>query len=192
MHEEFSFKPLTTGTWKPFESLFGSKGACGGCWCMTWRLTKREYDLSKGDANRQKIKQLVDNREPVGVIAFHQSHPVGWCAVAPRNNYARLEKSRALKPLDDKPVWSVSCFFIAKPYRKKGLSVKLLRAAVDYAGAHGAEIIEGYPIQPKDKSMPDVFAWTGILSSYLKAGFREEKRHSPSRPIVRIYLKATT
>lgn len=184
----FTFEPLTKRNWKQFETLFGPRGACGGCWCMTWRLAKADFEKSKGEANRKKMRSLVDAGETVGVLAINGNVPVGWCAVAPRENYVRLEKSRSLKPVDDKPVWSVSCFFIAKDYRKKGVSVSLLTAAVEYARAHGAAIIEGYPIEPKGKLMPDVFAWTGILSTYLKAGFIEEKRHSPARPIVRYYL----
>ena len=133
------------------------------------------------------MQRLVQKGEPVGVIAFDGGSPAGWCAVAPREKYVRLQKSRALKPVDDKPVWCVSCFFIGKKYRGQGLSVKLLKAAVDYAAGFGATIIEGYPVEPKNARMPDVFAWTGILSSYTKAGFVEEKRHSPSRPIVRFY-----
>ena len=155
---------------------------------MTWRLAKADFEKSKGDGNRKKMHSLVAAGETVGVLAMNGDVPVGWCAVAPREKYVRLEKSRALKPIDDKPVWSISCFFIAKDYRKKGVSVPLLKAAVAYARLHGADIIEGYPVESKGKTMPDVFAWTGILSTYLKAGFVEEKRHSPVRPIVRYYF----
>lgn len=188
MVEEIIFKPLTPDTWKPFEKLFGPRGACGGCWCMTWRLMKGEYDVSKGEGNKSKIRKLVNSGEVIGILACEGDKAVGWCAVAPREKYVRLEKSRSLKPVDEKPVWSVSCFFIDKSYRRKGLSVPLLKAAVKYAASHGAKIVEGYPIEPKDDKMPDVFAWTGILSTYLKAGFSEEKRHSPARPIVRFYF----
>ncbi len=154
---------------------------------MTWRLSKGDYDRNKGEGNKRMMRDLVVANEPVGVLAFAGETAVGWCAVAPRAKYVRLEKSRSLKPVDDKPVWSVSCFFIAKEYRRMGLSVSLLLAAVDFAARLGARIIEGYPVESKTGKMPDVFAWTGILSTYLKAGFTEEKRHSPSRPIVRYY-----
>ena len=155
---------------------------------MTWRLSKADFEKSKGEGNRKKMHSLVANGENIGVLAMNRDVPVGWCAVAPRGKYIRLQKSRALKPTDDKPVWAVSCFFIAKDYRKRGVSVALLKAALGYARSHGADIVEGYPIEPKDKTMPDVFAWTGILSTFLKAGFVEVKRHSPARPIVRYYL----
>jgi GNAT superfamily N-acetyltransferase len=186
--DKLSFLPLTARTWPDFEKLFGPKGACAGCWCMTWRLGKADYERLKGDGNKKAIQKLVKEEEPIGVIAFMNNEPAGWCAVAPREKYVRLESSRVLKPIDNKPVWCVSCFFIAKPYRRKGLSVKLLQASLDYAKKEGAKIVEAYPIEPKDDKMPDVFAWTGILSSFIAAGFKEEKRHSPSRPIVRYYL----
>lgn len=186
---QFSFRPLSKETWNDFVKLFGPKGACGGCWCMTWRLIKQEYDRQKGEGNKKSMHALVKKEEPVGVIAYYEEkEPVGWCAVAPREKYIRLKASRALKPVDDKPVWSVSCFFIAKPFRRKGLSVKLLKASLNYARAHGATIVEAYPVEPKDNNMPDVFAWTGIVSSFRKAGFREVKRNTPARPIMRYYL----
>ena len=156
---------------------------------MTWRLPKAEYDRLKGDGNKKAIQRLVKKNEPIGMLAFVGDEPAGWCAVAPRERYVRLQTSRVLKPIDDQAVWSVSCFFIAKPYRRQGLSVKLLKATLAYAKKEGAKIVEAYPLEPKDKKMPDVFAWTGILSTFLASGFEEEKRHSEARPIVRCYLK---
>lgn len=187
MVDPLSFKPLTTDTWKAFEELFGPRGACGGCWCMTWRLQKAAFDEGKGDGNRKAFQKLVKKNEPVGMLAFSGETPAGWCAVAPREKYIRLERSRALKPVDEIPVWSVSCFFVAKAFRRKGLSVKLLKATLAYAKEHGATVVEAYPIEPKD-DLPDVFAWTGIRSTFTRAGFREVMRHTPARPIMRYYL----
>lgn len=188
MKPAFQFKPLTSETWEDFEKLFGPRGACGGCWCMTWRLHKSDYEQSKGEGNKKAIRKLVTQQEPLGILAYSAGEPTGWCAVAPREKFVRLQKSRALKPLDHQPVWSVSCLFIAKPFRRMGLSVPLLKEAVRYASKYGATIVEAYPLDPKKSALPDVFAWTGILSGFLRAGFREEKRHSPSRPIVRYYI----
>lgn len=184
MPDKYSFKPLTADTWEAFEQLLGPRGACGGCWCMTWRLHKADFDKGKSGGNKKAIQKLARKNEPIGMIAFAGNEPAGWCAIAPREKYIRLEKSRALKPVDDQPVWSVSCFFIAKAHRRKGLSVTLLKAAVQFAKDQGAEIIEAYPVEPKDKKMPDVFAWTGIVTTYTKAGFVEVARHTV-RPILR-------
>lgn len=188
MADQLSFRPLTDETWQDFEQLFGPRGACGGCWCMTWRLHKAAYEKLKGDGNKKAMRKLVRKNEPVGVIAYNNGEPAGWCALAPREKYVRLENSRAMKPIDDKPVWSVSCFFIGKPFRRRGLSVKLLKAALDYAKSQGASIVEAYPVEPK-KNMPDVFAWTGIVKTFTRAGFKEVIRHLPERPVMRYYLK---
>ena len=189
MAQRISFKPLTTQTWSDFENLFGPTGACGGCWCMNWRFTRSEFEKQKGDQNKLAVRKLVKKNEIIGLLAYVGDNPAGWCAVAPREKYVRLESSRVLRPIDDQPVWSLSCFFVAKPYRRMGLSSKLLKATIAFTEKQGAGILEAYPIEAKGKLMPDVFAWTGILSTFLAAGFTEEKRHSPSRPIVRYYMQ---
>jgi len=185
----FTFQPLTAATWNDFVELFGVKGACGGCWCMTWRLKAADFEKQKGDGNRKAMQQLAKKNKPVGVLAFSDNKAVGWCAVAPRHEYTRLETSRVLKPVDDQPVWSISCFFIQKNFRHKGLSVLLLKAAVSFAISKGAKIIEGYPIDTKESKLPDVFAWTGFASAFRKSGFKEVERRSETRPIMRYSKK---
>lgn len=189
MTEKFSFEPLTTDTWKAFEKLFGPRGACAGCWCMNWRLNKKDYDNGKGDGNKKAIHNLVRQQEPLGVLAFQGDEAVGWCAIAPREKYIRLEKSRALRPVDNLPVWSISCFYIAKNFRRQGLNLKLIKAAVKLAKENGARLVEAYPIDAHEKKFPDVFAWTGLLSPFLSAGFKEVKRNTPTRPILRYQIK---
>ena len=97
-----------------------------------------------------------------------------------------MENSRILAPVDDQPVWSVTCFFVARPFRRVGVSAQLLKAAVALAAKLGAKIIEGYPVEPRKDPMPDVFAWTGMASAFRKAGFKEVARRAASRPIMRI------
>jgi GNAT superfamily N-acetyltransferase len=118
------------------------------------------------------------------LLAFDGDEPVAWCAVAPRERYSRLGRSRNLKPIDDRLVWSVVCFFIAKPYRRQGVSVAILNAAAEYVREQGGTMVEGYPYEP-GKQWPDSFAWTGTVSAFKKAGFKEVARRSPSRPIMR-------
>jgi len=183
-----SFHPLTSERWKDFEALFGERGACGGCWCMYWRLKRSEYNKLKGEGNKKAIKKIIMADEVPGILAYDNHEPIGWCAVSPRSKYSALERSRILQPVDDKPVWSVVCFFIAKSYRKKGVTIKLLDAAVKHAKKNGAKIVEGYPVEPKKGEIPDVFAYTGLSEAFLKAGFKEVLRRSETRPIMRYYL----
>ncbi|MEK7831342.1 MAG: GNAT family N-acetyltransferase [Acidobacteriota bacterium] len=180
---KLEFHPLTPDRWQDFETLFGERGACGGCWCMAWRLTSKQFDERKGAPNKKAMKAIVDAGNQPGVLAYVDGQAVGWCSVAPRETFVRLENSRVLKPIDDKPVWSISCFFIAKEHRRQGLSVKLLKAAIDFVRQQGGKIVEGYPNEPK-KNQPDVFMWTGLAASFVKAGFKEAARRG-SRPIFR-------
>ena len=177
--------PLIQKRWSDFEKLFGERGACGGCWCMLWRLTRKEFERQKGDANRQAMKAFVESGNIPGILAYSQKQPVAWCSVAPRESFPALERSRILKKIDDEPVWSISCFFIQKSYRKRGLSLHILNAAVDYVRKQGGKIVEGYPVEPKKDKTADVFAWTGLVSFFKKAGFVECARRSETRPIMR-------
>ena len=100
----WEFHPLTPDRWSDFEGLFGRHGAAGGCWCMWWRQTAREFDARKGESNRRAMKRIVTSGRTPGILAYHEGETVGWCSVAPREEFPRLERSRILKPLDDEPV----------------------------------------------------------------------------------------
>lgn len=182
---ELSFRPVTTQNWHDFEKLFGKNGACGGCWCMFMRMQRSEFQKQKGEGTKLAMKNLVDSGETPGILAYCDQEPIGWCSVAPRENFSALERSRIAKPLDHKPVWSVVCFFVHKDFRKQNVSVALLRAAIDYVKAQGGKIVEGYPVEPKKSPMPPPFVWSGLASAFLKAGFVECARRSETRPFMR-------
>ncbi len=179
------FEPLTASRFRDVERLFGERGACGGCWCMYWRLTRADFERRKGADNRRAFQALVRAGRPAGLLAYHRDLPVGWCAVAPRESYPTLERSRILKRIDGEPVWSVTCLFIARPYRRRGVSVGLLRAAAEHVARRGGRVVEGYPVEPRGALMPDVFAWTGTAAAFRAAGFKECARRSETRPIMR-------
>jgi GNAT superfamily N-acetyltransferase len=153
-------------------------------------LTRKEFKASKGAKNRAAFRKLVCSGTEPGVLAYNDNEPIGWCAVGPRESYPLLENSRTLARVDQKPVWSITCLFVARPFRRNGVSTRLLRAAAAHAQAHGARLLEGYPVEPRQSSLPDAFAWTGLASAFRKAGFREVVRRSGTRPIMRLELKA--
>lgn len=177
--------PLTPARWRDLEALFGERGACGGCWCMYWRLTRSDYERKKGAGNKKAFKKVVDSGPPPGLLAYTDGKPVAWCAIGPREAYPTLERSRVLARVDDEPAWSVTCFFVARPFRRQGVTVELLKAATAFARKNGARVVEGYPVEPRKGRMPDVFAYTGLPSAYRKAGFMEVLRRSETRPIMR-------
>ena len=152
---------------------------------MWWRLGRKEWNRNKGEGNRRAFRRIVRSGSEPGVLAYADGHPVGWCAVAPRKDFSFLERSRVLAPLDDQPVWSITCLFVAKEWRRRGLSTRLIEAAVKLARKHGAKIVEAYPNDVKS-TMPAAFIWTGVTAAFKKAGFRVAARRSRLRPIVRI------
>lgn len=151
---------------------------------MYFRLPRAQWVKQKGAANKRALRELVDSGETPGLLAYVNGQPAGWCALAPRDRYPRLDASRNYKALDSRPVWSVTCFFVAGPYRRMGITQALLEAAADHAARSGATLLEGYPSEPK-KGYPDVFYYRGLLSTFLKAGFEEVARRSAVSPMVR-------
>ena len=184
----FKYQPLTPERWQDFEQLFGERGACGGCWCMWWRLKRSDFDKQKGDGNKKAMKALVNSGKIPGIIAYQESEPIGWCSVGPRENFSALERSRILKPVDQQPVWSIVCFFVNKNFRNRGFSIRLINATKEFVQHNGGKILEAYPVEPKKGRTADVFVYTGLASAFRKAGFTEVARRSETRPIMRFYL----
>jgi GNAT superfamily N-acetyltransferase len=175
-----TFKPLTIENWDDFVELFGENGACGGCWCMAFRLKRADFLKLKGEGNQLAMRKLVE-RQFTGLMAYDSDKAVGWCSMSPREQFPRIENSRLINLVDKKPAWSIPCLFIKKQYRRMGVSVELLKAAVEYAKENHIEILEAYPVTPYQDKMPDTFAWTGLLSAYEEAGFKIAARNPKSK-----------
>jgi GNAT superfamily N-acetyltransferase len=184
----FVVRPLTPARWGDFEALFGPRGACAGCWCQWIRRSRAEHRDKSAAQNKREMKRVVASGVP-GLLAYEGKRAVGWVAVGPRSVYKRLESSRVLKAVDEAPVWSAPCFFVARDARGKGATTTLLDAAAAHARKKGARILEGYPVDTKGKKAPAAFVWWGLEGAFRKAGFREVARRSKMRPIMRRVLK---
>jgi predicted GNAT family acetyltransferase len=185
---DIQFHPLTPERWSDFETLFGVNGACAGCWCMFWRLSRKEFNQSQYEPNRLAMKVIVNSGEIPGIIAYRAQIPVGWVSIAPREKFFSLQRSDVLAPVDDQAVWSIVCFFIPRKMRKQGIMLPLVQAALDHARNHGAGIVEAYPFD-SEKPLSTLSAYMGIKSVLEKAGFKEVIRRSSGHPIMRFALK---
>jgi len=179
-----SVHPATPGRWGDLEVLFGKNGACAGCWCMWWRMGQAAWEADKGEGTKRKLKALVMKGPPPGLLAYAGDEAVGWCALAPRPEYPRLGRSKILAPVDDEPVWSVTCFFVRRDWRRRGVTVALLKEAARWVGRRGGRMLEGYPTDT-EKNEPGAFVHHGLLAAFERAGFREVARRSARRPVVR-------
>jgi GNAT superfamily N-acetyltransferase len=176
--------PATAERWADLELLFGERGACGGCWCMWWRLPRAVYERSKGAGNRQLLEQLIGAGGEPGLLAYVDGQVAGWCSVGPREVFPRLATSRTMRGVEGEGIWSIVCLFVDRRFRRRGLSTALLQAAAEYATGRGATIVEGHAVVPRKAVVPPVFAFTGLLSAYLAAGFVEVGRPSETRALM--------
>jgi GNAT superfamily N-acetyltransferase len=183
---ELTIRPLTSENWQDLVTLFNESAVTRGCYCTYFRQSRKEYQAHYGEGNRDFLKAIVDAGEVPGLLAYDADRAVGWVSLAPRPAFPLIEHSRLLKPVDSQPVWSVVCFFISKTHRRQNLTLALLRAALDYARQKGAQIVEGYPVSAQSEQDPNGSLYTGIVSTFLEAGFVEVARRSDRRPILRI------
>jgi GNAT superfamily N-acetyltransferase len=147
---KFTILPLTPDLWPALEDLFGKSGASNGCWCMYWRLGGAYRKAPRG-ANREALRQIVKRGSPPGLLAFDGDLPVGWCQLTPRDALPWLDHMWWFERVDAVPVWSISCFFVRRGYRRQGVMTQLIFAALKTAKRARAPALEGYPI---DTSAP--------------------------------------
>lgn len=182
-------RPVTPETWNDFLEVMGPRGGEAGCFCMYYRQTSRELRENKGERNRELMRDIVDSGTVPGLIGYRGGEPVGWVQVGPRKWYGRLQRSWVTKPIDDQEAWAITCFVIPKEHRRSGVATELLQAAVEYARSQGAKVVEGYPVEPADDEVPDVFSWMGFASMFRSCGFEEVARRSETRPFMRLFCE---
>lgn len=179
---KLTVRPLTPDLWPHLVDLFGKNGACNGCWCMYWRIGNL-YSRQPREKNRAAFRKIVKNGPPPGLLAFDGDLAVGWCQLTPRGALPWLNRARNLEPVDDLPVWSISCFYVRSGYRKKGITSLLIKEALKTAKRMRAPALEAYPVDKKERF------YTGYASTFSRAGFKVVARHKPDRPIMRHDLK---
>ena len=183
---KLKIQPVSAGHWNDLAKLFGPSGAYSGCWCMYLRESAREFNDNAGKGNRDRFRKVVRSGCEPGLLAYRDGQPVGWVAVAPREDYPRILRSPLHKPTDDaSSVWAITCFFVAKSARGSGVASALLDAAVEFARKKGARFVEGYPIATEE-TKPQAEMWRGSLEQFERAGFSCIARRKPNRPIVRL------
>lgn len=190
---EFEIHPLTADRLPDLAALFGEGGDPRWCWCASFHL--RNADLTKDPARNRGVFEermsvaAADGRAP-GLIAYLEGAPVGWVAVGPRDGYLRLAHSRVTAPVDDRPTWSVVCFVVSRRARGSGLAAALLEAATGYAREHGADLIEGYPVEIGDQRVPSPNLYMGKSSMFEALGFEvADRRQATPNTVVRLVMR---
>ena len=181
------FRPVTPERLADLERFSEEHGKFGYCSCMRWRMTSSEYRKSSKVERADNLYARVIKDEVTGILAYDDSQPIGWCSVGPRESYAALERYSALPRFDHESVWSVVCFFVDRGYRRQGMTIGLLNAAVDYAAAEGARVVEGYPVEPTASS----YTYMGSPNTFLQAGFKDVTPSGQKRTVMRRHISAS-
>ena len=187
---KFKVRPLTPDLWPALEDLFGKSGASNGCWCMYWRIGSAYWKRPR-DENKAALRKLVKRGPPPGLLAFDGDVPVGWCQLGPRAALPWLDRARLLRRVDEVPVWSLSCFYVRRKYRKQGVTSALIAEALKAAKRAKAPVLEAYPIDTASPSSTwNLF--TGTASTFARAGFKTIASRVPHRPVMRFDLRKKT
>jgi GNAT superfamily N-acetyltransferase len=181
----FEAHPVTKERWPDLVEFF-DRPVARTCFCMYYRKTGG--GTGAGKENRRAMKALVDRGTVPGLLGYEDGVPVAWVSVGPREDYPKLRRSPIMKPVDDRPVWSIVCFYVDRNARGRGLSERMLEAATDYARSRGARLLEAYPVDKDERRDPDAMFF-GARSIYDRAGFAEVARRKPTRPVVRKALR---
>lgn len=187
---DVSVVPLTPDRVEDLAALFAEGGDPKTCWCAFWRVRSGTWRDWTAARNRPVVEGLAGRDPAPGLVAYADGRAVGWVSLGPREDFERLERSRVLARIDERPVWSIVCFVVSRSVRGRGVAHALLAAAVDYAGSHGASTLEGYPVDPSRGRVPPSSAFMGPLGMFEQAGFEVVERRqwnaaTPVRPIVR-------
>lgn len=188
----FRVAPLTPDNWPALEALFGKQGACMGCWCMYWRMPRKDWDAARGAKAKALFKRRVAQETPPGVIAFDGDDAVGWLQIGPRadtpqwNGARRVSAPMKEGDIVDERVWAATCFYVKSSARGQGVMDALLQGALKFAKKNGARVVEACPIDGRASAGA---AYVGRVSTFQRAGFREVARRKENRPLMRLTLK---
>ncbi|WP_345219098.1 GNAT family N-acetyltransferase [Georgenia halophila] len=156
------------GRYDGFFEVVGVKKPGGkGCWCMSYRDSRVSTEERPA-----YMRDLCATEPGPGVLAYVDGTPAGWCSVAPRSTYRRLMNARTIPFVDDRDAWVAVCFVVRAGYRRRGLMHALLDGAVAHAAEHGAEVVEGYPVEVPDGERVDVISgYVGTTRLFEAHGF---------------------
>ena len=180
--------PATPAVWPQIAELFAAGGDPKTCWCQFWRKAGSSWTNASPDDHRESLCSLVGSDPAPGLVALRDGKALGWVGLGPREDFPRLARSRTIPQIPGDGVWVVNCFVVARTERRNGVAGALLDAAVGYARAHGARILEGYPVETSGARMSSAAAYTGTTGMFERSGFGivspTASKAAPGRPRV--------
>lgn len=187
----------TSDRWDDVQHALTGGGDGASCQCIWPMLSNKDWNTTTTPQRTEIFRAEIDEGPPPGLVAYVDGEAAGWVRVGPRTAQARIPRTRiiaasSVEPFDDPSVWAVTCFVVRREHRGTGLSAALLRAAVDYAAASGARLVEGYPVDTRGEKQRANDLFHGTLNTFLGAGFTEQTVMKPGRVLVTLDLSSRT
>jgi GNAT superfamily N-acetyltransferase len=182
--------PAGPDRWDDVVTIMGGPGDVG-CWCQAPRGVAVGYGKAEPGARETALRSQLGDEPPAGMLAYVDGDVAGWCGFGVRNRLPRLERSRTIPKVDDKPVWSILCFKVRVGFRRRGVAAALLDGVIDYARRSGAPGVEAYPIDPEGGRVDVSFGYVGVTPMFEKVGFVrvvETSARSDRRPRILMRL----
>ncbi len=179
--------------WPTVGAFFEPKGLVENCWCTYFRMTSKERSSCGTAGRKDRLRELVEGGERVGVLGTVDGAPAGWIGVGPRLGFPRLARSRAAKLLkgdDPERIWSVVCLYLTREHRHQGLTRVLIDRAVEWARDEKADLVEAYPEDDRDPAAAvERGSFRGRVSTFEACGFTVVEPRLQRRALVRKDLR---
>lgn len=178
---DFDIKPLDAHTWPAFAALVERhNGIWGGCWCISFHSKGTGVEQNRSD----KELRVRDGRAHAALV-FDGATCVGWCQFGPTAELPRIKHQKAYREgLTELPDWRITCFFVDKSYRARGVASAALDGALREIARLGGGTVESYPEDVEGRSISSSFLHNATLAMFERQGFRRSRRIGKDRWVV--------
>jgi GNAT superfamily N-acetyltransferase len=182
----YRIEPLGEPTWDAFADLAERhNGVWGGCWCL-WFHLRPDPPERKEIGNRAFKQRLVEQGRAHAALVFDGDEAVAWCqfgTVAERPNiHHRKDWEQGLVQVPD---YRLTCLFVDRRYRRKGMAAVAVRGALALIGAAGGGLVESYPHDlPPGKRTSASFLYNATRTMYERLGFSYQRPKGPGNCVM--------
>ena len=188
---DYVVKPLDANTWDAFARLVERhNGVFGGCWC-TWFHTFHGEKTFTAEGNRALKKLLVEEGRAHAALVFDGDEAVAWCQYGTPDELPNIHHRKDYESAGDTPPdYRLTCIFIDRDYRRRGLTEIALHGALDLIAQAGGGVVEGYPQDLSDgRRVGNSFLYNSTRALYERAGFTYVRPKGKNHTVMRRTLE---
>lgn len=183
---EYAIRLLDASTWDAFARLAEKHNGCGfgGCWCTWFHFVGRP----EGEKGRSLKERLVREGRAHAALVFDGDAAVAWCQYGSPDELPNIHHRKEYEATraDELPDYRITCIFVDRDYRRRGVAGVALRGALDLIAKAGGGVVEGYPhdLQEGEK-MRAQFLYNTTRSLYEQTGFEYDRPKGKKNCVMR-------